>query len=376
MADVILLHRMRGGEMTKYCPICGIEYPEEELFCRVCNTPLSEKPLPVTETVVNTESPNPYFHQFIEDEKHHRKSKTLIVISVIAVIAILIGASFWILFSNNGTNPEVTKYYLRNDGPKLNLQSSVTGSVSLIPDQGYFATYGYYYQDNRIGAATIERAGEETYQGKQCFKTKTTGDMDMLIANSQVKCTFEALEYHTIEDNMLFYISTTYQYSMPSQFTQSANYQWDQENNKMTYTISSAGEPTTVVCSLPDKYWELASFLGGNLQVGYSDELNYTMDMDYLELPINVTMIISVTGQEDVSVPNGDYKDCYVIEIHQTYQLLGSEYSQTFTFWVDSQGVMPKAETTSSSAAGGTVTILMKLDEYYTTVAPENSEPV
>jgi hypothetical protein len=37
---------------------------------------------------------------------------------------------------------------------------------------------------------------------------------------------------------------------------------------------------------------------------------------------------------------------------------------------------MPKAETISSSAAGGTVTILMKLDEYYTTVAPGNSEPV
>jgi hypothetical protein len=162
---------------------------------------------------------------------------------------------------------------------------------------------------------------------------------------------------------------------LPYQFTQSANYQWDQENNKMTYEISSAGKTTPVECSLPDKYWELASFLKEGPQVGYSDELNYTMEMDYLE-PINVTMIISVTGQEDVSVPNGDYKDCYVIEIHQAYQLLGSDYSQTFTFWVDGQGVMPKAEITSSSVAGGTTTILMKLDEYYATAAPENSEPV
>ena len=360
--------------MTKYCPICGIEDPEDELFCRVCNTPLSEKPLIITESTepkANTEFSDQY-HQPFQDNHHRRKSKMLIVIGVIAVIAILVSCSFWVLFFNKDTSSKVTNYYLKNDGPKLNLQSSLTGSISLIPDQGHFATYEYYYQDNRIGAATIERAEEETYQGKQCFKTKTTGDMDMLIADSQVKCTFEALEYHTIEDNMLFYMSTTYQYSMPSQFTQSVNYHWDQENNKMTYTISSAGEPTTVECSLPDKYWELASFLEGNLQVGYSDELNYTMEMGYLE-PINVTMIISVTGQEDVSVPNGDYKDCYVIEIHQAYQLLGSDYSQTFTFWVDNQGVMPKAETTSSSVAGGTITILMKLDEYYTTVAPENS---
>jgi hypothetical protein len=354
--------------MEKYCPVCNRSYFEEEIVCKDCNVILNN------DTVIAVESPDtaqPSYSNTNQDffnEKHHRNSKPLIIIGVIVVIALLVSASIFTVFTYSGINEKITKYYSKNNGPKVNLQSSLTGSVSPVPEQDYYAAYGFYYDNTRIGTAWIQNLGEEIFQGTPCLKTKTTAAMDMGIGFSQVEFSSESFVYYSLEDTMPISMITTSQYTKPSQTTQSSNYQWDREKKEMRYAVTSAGQTTNAVCYLPEKYWELSDSIA-NLQVGYSEEVNYTMDMDYLK-PIEVAMTVQILEQEDVSVPNGDYENCYVIEIAQTYQMFGSEYSQRFNFWIDERGVMPQAEITTSSATGD-ISIMMALDEYYTTTPPE-----
>lgn len=354
--------------MVKYCPNCGKENYEDDFFCKECNAPIPEKPQINGSSPINNEPITSQSYQSFESEAPHRKSKLLVVIGVLGIIAILIAVSFSVFFYSNKENPEITKYYLRNDGPKINLQSSLTGSISSIVEQGYFATYGYYYQDQKIGTSTVENAGQEVFQGVGCSKIKTSGDMDMVIGANPVKCTFESFEYRMLEDNTPYYMSINFQYSKPTAFTMSTNYQWDRQNNKMEYTVSLSGQQTNVECILPDDYWSLFGSMS-YLQIGYSKELKYNMNTTAVGY-VEVTMTLRVLEQENVSVGNGEYNDCYKIEVYQTYELLGSNYSNTFIFWVNDQGVMPQAETTSNY--GGTITaMLMKLDEYYTTTPPQ-----
>jgi hypothetical protein len=353
--------------MAKYCQNCGKEHYEDDLVCKECNSPIPENPQINGFSPVNDELSNIQAYPSIEAETPRRKSKALVVIGVLGIMAILIGASFYVLFYSNTEEQNVTKYYLRDDGPKINLQSSLTGSLSPDIEQGYFATYGYYYENEKIGTAYIENAGQEIFQGIGCSKIITTGDMDMSTDVNPIKCTFESFEYRTLEDNTPYYMSINFQYSKPSPFTMSTDYRWDRQDGIMEYTVTLSGKQTNVECTLPDDYWGLFGSMS-YLQVGYSKELNYTMNLDTVD-PVEVSVIVQVLEREDVSVQNGEYKDCYKINIYQTYELFGTIYSQTFTFWVNDQGIMPQAETTSNS--GGTITtFLMKLEEYYTTTPP------
>jgi len=354
--------------MVKYCTNCGKEHYEDDLFCNECNTPVPEKLQINKSPPINNEPINVQSYQSFEGETPHRKSKLLVVIGVLGIMAILIGVTFSVLVYFNKENPEITKYYLRNDGPKINLQSSLTGSISPIIEQSYFATYGYYYQGEKVGTANIENAGQETFQEIGCSIIKTSGDMDVVIGVNPVKCTFESFEYRALEDNTPYYMSIDFQYSKPAPFTMSTNYQWDRQNSRMNFSIFASGQRTNAECLLPDEYWNLFGSMD-YLQVGYSKELKYTMDIDNVG-PVEVTMTVRVLGQEDVSVQNGEYKDCYKVEVYQTYEIAGTNSSQTFTFWVNDQRIMPQAETTSNS--GGVITtLLMKLDEYYTKTPPQ-----
>lgn len=354
--------------MVKYCPNCGKENYEDDLFCRACNAPVAEKPQINTAPPITNKLSNAQSYQSFGGGTPHRKSKLLVVIGVLGIIAILVSVSFFVIFYSNKENPDVTKYYLRNDGPKINLQSSLTGSVSPSIDEGYFATYGYYYNGEKIGTANIENAGEETVQGVVCSKIKTSGDMDMVVGNSPIKCTFESFDYRMLEDNAPYYMTMDFVYSKPSPFTISSNYRWDRQNSRMDYTVTMSGTNTDFECTLPEDYWNLigsTSFL----QVGFSKELKYTMSTASIG-SVEVTMRVRVLEKEDVIVQNGEYNDCYKVEVYQTYEVLGTNSSQTFVFWMNDQGVMPKAET-SSSSGGTSYTILMKLDEYYTKTPPE-----
>lgn len=354
--------------MVKYCQNCGKENYEEDLFCRNCYASVSEKPKINVVPPVNNEQIAKQNFQSTAIGKPARKSKLLIVIGVLAIAAILVSVSFFVLSNSSEKNGGgITKYYLENDGPKINLQSSLTGSIYPGIEEGYFATYSYYYNGEKIGTVNLENAGEETVQGVVCSKIKTSGYMDMVADNNPIKCTFESYDYRMLEGGAPYYMTMDFVYSQPSSFAMSSNYRWDRENSRMDYTVTASGTSTDFECILPDDYWNLigsTSFL----QVGFSKELKYTMTTASIG-STEVTMRIRVLEQEDVVVQNGEYNDCYKVEVYQTYELLGVDYSQTFIFWMDDQGVMPQAETTSGS--GGTVTtILMKLDEYYTTTPP------
>lgn len=359
--------------MIKNCSTYGKTYPEEEIKDYICTSPYPEKQERGNQSVDNTLPAVSLTTEGSPNTLHPEKSKTLAIIGVITVIAILISASCFTYVLLSVPNLTATKYYIRNDGPKMNFQSSLSGSFSPVLDQGYYTTYGYYYQGNKIGSASIGQAGNEYYRGVDCFKTKTTGTLDINIKSSQVKFTFESIQYTIKENNMPCAISSTYQYQQPASFTQTAQYEWDHDNKEMRYTITNVGTSISAVCSLPEEYWTLLNDVE-NIQVGYSKELTYTMDMDYLE-PIEVTMNINVIGQEDVNVANGEYSNCNIIELVQTYELFGTKNTQTMVYWVTSQGIMPQAEITISSGIEN-ATILLKLDEYYTTTPLETSAAI
>ena len=115
----------------------------------------------------------------------------------------------------------------------------------------------------------------------------------------------------------------------------------------------------------------MGSNLKENKYVGFSDEIAYTMDMSYLE-PIEVTLTLSIVGQEDITVDNGYYEDCYIVELLQEYEVMGVDQTMLFTIWITSDNITPQMEITTESMSIST-TITMKLDDYYTTSPPEGN---
>lgn len=351
--------------MEKICPNCGAISSENELVCKNCSSSLLQlsasidRPSSISEDQLSSYQ-NP-LEEHLNSKKH---SKAWIMISAIVIAAAVISASYYMIVINTGSHQEVAKFYARNDGPTISLQSSSTGNINLIPADGYSAVYGYYYGDTKIGSAIVDEPVNEIYEGVNCLKTISTATMNLTSLNSPITSTIEITSYTTVDDNQPKYMSICTSQQTPSPSTKSATYRWDREKSEMTYTTSSGTQTTNAVCTFPDEYWNLLN-QGDVLEVGYSKNLTYTMDIDYLE-PIEVTLTINILGQEDVSVQNGFYEDCYIIELQQTYELFGSSYNQSFTFWVTPSHVLPQAEITMTSGTGG-ISLMMKLDEYYTT---------
>ena len=360
--------------MVNYCNECGIELNDEDFYCKNCNTVLQEKPQTLTESQETEAFPDQSYNQFFEDtQKRSQRHKLIIIVSVIAAASLLVSVLFFSGILNINVEEEPPRYVKMNSGPKASFQSSSTGSISPIPEEDYYATYGYYYQNSRVGEATIQEMGLEIYQGTECYKTRTTGNLDISISGASVKFTFEGFEYRNVEDSMPIYSSINGKYSKPFKFTSLAENSWDHENGKMEMTTtSSLGQTTELTAYLPEEYWEIAD-LGENLEMGYSNELTYTMDLNDLYSDIEVTMTISVVGKEDITVPNGFYKDCYIIEIVQEYQVSGIDQIMTFTVWMDDEGITPQQKISIPSVSGN-IDVLLKLDEYYTLIPPEELE--
>jgi hypothetical protein len=102
--------------------------------------------------------------------------------------------------------------------------------------------------------------------------------------------------------------------------------------------------------------------LKDNLFVGYLKEVAYTINAMGFDTEVN--LIISVTGQEDITVNQGTFEDCYKVEIQQVQGIVNS----TSILWIDENGICPKmqlgASTTSSFSYEG---MIIELEEYYTT---------
>lgn len=234
-------------------------------------------------------------------------------------------------------------------GPAINLQSLGSGQFMSIPrEAGLSASYGYYYQGSRIGEFTEKLVGTETYQGIQCYKVEGNLNMDVTIGGIKLSANGDTIGYFDTSDSMPKYMSFTFNYTSPAQTTATMDFAWNRAQSKMATTVSLLGQTASVVASLPSDYWEPIP----SLYVGYSKQFTYTIDST------SVTMTISVTGKEDVTVPKGTYKDCYVVKITQP------QVGIDMTMWIDKEGILPKADVSMALSGAGTTTFTVKLEHY------------
>jgi hypothetical protein len=280
----------------------------------------------------------------------HRKARTPIIIGAILVSVLLLSLSFVVIcypYLYGNSSDEIDKIYLRDDGPRANFQTFSNSQFKPIPAQGCYAVYGYYYGAEKIGEITTFTAGEEIFEGILCKKIQGSGD---LYSQSYV-----TTEYYDVETDTPVYALTEYTGS-----NSKVDIRWDQEESELVSTTTSAGSSTVTTAYLPAEYWELGDF-ANNMEVGYSAELSYIMDVDSFS-GIDVQLVLNILDQEDVLVGNGVYEDCYIVEIAQQLNLQGSEVDVTMTAWITDDGIVPKVTMDLSG-----ISVSVQLDEYYTT---------
>jgi len=193
------------------------------------------------------------------------------------------------------------------------------------------ATYGYYFQESRVGELQFTSVGNKTYQTYQ-FE----GEFNIDITIGEVGASFHG----EVGD---------FRNSVPRS-----------KSSGGSYEDSSLPFPTAIDAAifvdvtremtflLPPERWE-------DINVGYSEQFTYTIPLGGIpELNVDMTAI----GKEDVVVPSGTYENCFVVNGTQP------EMDLEITLWVTEQGVVPQAEVTMAVRGVDPLTLTMKLEHY------------
>ena len=193
------------------------------------------------------------------------------------------------------------------------------------------ATYGYYFQESRVGELQFASVGNRTYQTYQ-FE----GEFNIDITIGEVGASFDG----EIGD---------FRNSVP-RFTS-----WGGG-----YKDSSLPFPTAIDAAIfVDVTREVTLLLlperWGSIEVGYSAQFTYFVHLSGVP-EVNVEM--TATGKEDVVVPSGTYDNCFVVNGTQ------HEMDLEMTLWVTEQGVVPQAEITMAVRGIDPLTLIMKLEHY------------
>ena len=352
----------------KYCNRCNVENLEKASFCINCGTKFEDiikaenRPVNI-QTNQNTQQKY-YVQPYSYPSKPSLKNKKpIIAITVICIATALVIASLFIsgVFPGGSNNFNINKIPVAG-GPRGNLQSLATGGNALTtPDIFHTAVYGYYMNGSKIGSISFTNKGEEYYLEKLCYKIEGGGIFDIQIYNQQLEMDFNINGYVTKSDLTLQYYNYEFSvgyngYSMDM----SGTIYVDIESGKITLDIYSSmiGSISTVI-EVPNDFWTITN-LQDNLYVGYSDEVYYTISVSGYNT--DVSMKISVIGQEDVTVAKGTFEDCYVVKIDQT----SSGITTTSYMWIDENNVCPKMQISNSAASFGYGDIIIELEEYYT----------
>ena len=184
------------------------------------------------------------------------------------------------------------------------------------------ATYGYYFQESRVGELQFASIGNRAYQFEGEFTINTTmgevggsldGEVGPQSKSSGGSYEDSSLPFPTAIDAAIFVDVT----------------------REMTFL-------------LPPEHW-------GDINVGYSAQFTYFVPLSGVaELNVAMTAI----EKEDVVVPSGTYENCFLV--NGTQPDMGLE----MTLWVTEQGVVPQAEITMAVRGVDPLTLTMKL-EYY-----------
>jgi len=306
----------------------------------------------------------------LDDSKNYRPtnyyttqkslSNTKKTLAIIGVTIVLISAVLSIMLFG-GTDTENIDKIPVEGGPTINLQSIVNGGNALtIPETGCTAVYGYYINNKKTGTISFTSVGEENYQGQQCIKTIGSGNFHFEILGQSIDINCDLTGYTVESEGTLLHYEYNLGYNYPQNMEMSMIVDVDKENNEIILTSNSSTGNSSIVYNVPGEYWTKTN--PKELYVGYSANETYTMTSNGYSSDVNVNL--TVVGKEDVTVPKGTFKDCYIIqiEVEQYYT------TTTTTLWVTENGVCPKIEIEAGSTSMGLMgNMMFQLEEYYKT---------
>jgi len=190
------------------------------------------------------------------------------------------------------------------------------------------ATYGYYFQESRVGEVQFASVGNGTYQFE--------GEFTINITIGEVGVGFNG----EVGD---------FRNSVPRTTSFSKSYN---DSSLPLPTAIDAGifldVTTEMTLLLLPEHW-------GAIHAGYSEQFTHMVSYGgTAELIVEMTAI----RKEDVVVPSGTYQNCFVL--NGTQPEMGLE----MTLWVTEQGVVPQAEITMAVRGVDPLMLTMKLEHY------------
>lgn len=361
--------------MVKICNNCSAESPDIATVCYNCgknnfsnnqNTQ-TDNNKPVQTTNVEKTYPTQQTTYPIEQPKNNKK--TIIALVAVLVAIGLVATAFFVLYTDTNSTEKTDEFFANAEkvsgAPSMSLESLASGNLQTLPDEGYGAKYYMYYNGEKIGETKQKNDGIESYNGIDCQKIIGTTDVELSIMGSEMAFTME-YAYYIDNDNYPVHMDMGYKYTKPEQLAGmdlDSDMDWDKNSGEVTMSIAGM----TYTYTLPTEYWGLLS--PETLNIGYAKSFNYTMDMAGQNADISTT--ITVEKQEDVTVPAGTFKDCYLVNIEQTQSSATSTYdlgstTSNMKFWITETGEVPKIETASGVATGlDSFSMTQELEGYY-----------
>jgi hypothetical protein len=189
------------------------------------------------------------------------------------------------------------------------------------------ATYGYYFQESRVGEVQFAFVGNRTYQFE--------GEFSINITIGEVGASF----YGEVGD---------FRNSVPRSTSLGRSYgDSSPPLPPSTDTANFVSVTLQMTFLLPPERWE-------DIHAGYSAQFT---SMTPYSLP-NLNVEMTAIGKENIVVPSGTYENCFVVNGTQP------EMNLEVTLWITEQGVVPQAEITMAVPGVDPLTLTMKLEHY------------
>jgi hypothetical protein len=190
------------------------------------------------------------------------------------------------------------------------------------------ATYGYYFQESRVGEVHLASVGNVTYQ----FEGEFT--INMTIGEVGVSFHGEVGDFRNSVPRSTSFSKSYNDFSLP----------WPTSVDARIFVDITI--QTTYL--LPPERW-------GAIHVGYSKQ--FTPVLFYIGIP-DVTVEMTAIGEENLVVPYNTYEDCIMLNGTEP------EIDLEMTLWVTEQGVVPQAEVTMAVRGVDPLMLTMKLEHY------------
>ena len=191
------------------------------------------------------------------------------------------------------------------------------------------ATYGYYFQESRVGELQFASVDNRTYQFE--------GEFTLNITAGEVR-----MDFHGELEN--------FRNSVPQSKSSGGSY----EDSSLPFPTAIDAAifvdlTTEMTLLLLPEYWV-------GIDAGYSEQFTPRMiPSDVIE---DLTVEMTAIGKEDILVPSGTYGNCFVVNGTQP------EMDLEITLWVTEQGVVPQAEITMAVRGVDPLTLTMKLEHH------------